>query len=207
MYIGLHVKCPLFMSDLNENRIFSADFRKIITYQISWKSVQWTPSSLRRDDIRTDRRTDMTKLTVANRTHLKMGRRSDLELGICTPLVLYLFNTSWTGFLSRRLGFTDISVICNGHCGITARAISVVGTKTGFNFSFHPFDKIRMMKVTIMTSERKWDLDRCGCLILSIFTKFWLSWNESRDGYEGQETVLRCSVNISLSPWNRRSSV
>jgi len=28
MYIGLHVKYPLFLSDFNETRIFSTDFRK-----------------------------------------------------------------------------------------------------------------------------------------------------------------------------------
>jgi len=35
MYIGLHVKYPLFKSDLNETSIFSIDFRKIRRYQIS----------------------------------------------------------------------------------------------------------------------------------------------------------------------------
>ena len=28
MYIGLHVKCPLFLSDFNQNGIFSKCFRK-----------------------------------------------------------------------------------------------------------------------------------------------------------------------------------
>ena len=28
MYIGLHVKCPLFLSDFNETSIFVTDFRK-----------------------------------------------------------------------------------------------------------------------------------------------------------------------------------
>ena len=53
MYTGLHVKYPLFLSDLNETRIFSLDFRTIIRYQISWKSILWKPSC----SVLTDRRT------------------------------------------------------------------------------------------------------------------------------------------------------
>jgi hypothetical protein len=33
MYIGLHVKYPLLLSDFNETWIFSADFRQICKYQ------------------------------------------------------------------------------------------------------------------------------------------------------------------------------
>ena len=44
MYIGLHVKCPLFFSDFNEAWIFPTDFRKMRKYQISWKSIQWERS-------------------------------------------------------------------------------------------------------------------------------------------------------------------
>ena len=35
MYFGLHVSYPLFLSDINETRIFLTDFRKILRYQIS----------------------------------------------------------------------------------------------------------------------------------------------------------------------------
>jgi hypothetical protein len=54
MYIGLHVKYPLFLSGFNETRIVLRVFRKIITYDISWKSVQWKPSC----SMRTDRQDD-----------------------------------------------------------------------------------------------------------------------------------------------------
>jgi hypothetical protein len=62
MYIGLHVKYPLFLSDFNETRIFSTDFRKILKYQTSWNSVQWEPSC--------------SMLFAILRTHLKCDRFS-----------------------------------------------------------------------------------------------------------------------------------
>ena len=49
------------MSDFNATWIFSTDFRKMLEYQISWNSVRWEPSC----SVRTDGRTDMTKLIVA----------------------------------------------------------------------------------------------------------------------------------------------
>ena len=67
MYIGLHVTHPLFLSDLDESRIFSTDFRNVLKNKISLKSVNWEPSC----SMWVDGRTDMTKLTVAFRNFAK----------------------------------------------------------------------------------------------------------------------------------------
>jgi hypothetical protein len=61
MYIGLHVKYPLLLSDFNETWIFSTDFLKILKCQISWKSVQCELSC----SVWIDGQADMTKLKVA----------------------------------------------------------------------------------------------------------------------------------------------
>jgi len=58
IYIDLHVKDFLFLTDFNEIGIFSTDFPKKAKYQISRKRVLWEPSSMRKDgwtDGRTER--------------------------------------------------------------------------------------------------------------------------------------------------------
>jgi hypothetical protein len=61
MFNGLHVKYTLFVPEFNETENFSTDFRKMLKYQISWKSVQLEVSSMRKDGW------IMTKLIVAFR--------------------------------------------------------------------------------------------------------------------------------------------
>jgi len=50
MYNGLHVKYSLFLSDFKYTWTFSTDFRKILRYQISLKSVQRELSCSMRTD-------------------------------------------------------------------------------------------------------------------------------------------------------------
>jgi hypothetical protein len=60
----------LFLSDFNETWTFSTDLKKILKYQISWKSVWWEPNCSKqtteltdgRRDRQTDKQTNMTKL-------------------------------------------------------------------------------------------------------------------------------------------------
>ena len=65
--IGLHVQYPILLWDINGTWILWKQFRTMFRYQISWKSVRWEPSC----SMRTDGRTDMTKLTVAFRNFAK----------------------------------------------------------------------------------------------------------------------------------------
>ena len=66
MYIDRHVKYTFLFFGFIETS-FSTDFRKILKYQIRWKSVQWEPSFFH-----ADRRTDMTKLIVVLRKFAKV---------------------------------------------------------------------------------------------------------------------------------------
>ena len=68
IYIGLHVKYPLFLSDFNYTGIFSKDFRKIFKYQISrTPPPQGEPNCF----LRAGEHTDVMKLIVAFRIFAK----------------------------------------------------------------------------------------------------------------------------------------
>jgi len=68
VYIGLHVKYPLSLSDFIETWIFPKRLRRMLKYHISWKSFRWDPIFFIQTGGRTDRRrTDMTKLIIACR--------------------------------------------------------------------------------------------------------------------------------------------
>jgi hypothetical protein len=54
MYIGLHVKYSLFLSDFNGTWTLLKDFSEKRKYQIIWGSVQWEPSYTMRTDGQTD---------------------------------------------------------------------------------------------------------------------------------------------------------
>jgi hypothetical protein len=61
MPIGLEVRYRLLLSDFNERWTLWTDFRKILKYQMTWKSFQLEPSC----SVRTDGQTDNTELITA----------------------------------------------------------------------------------------------------------------------------------------------
>ena len=67
----------LSLPEFNEIWIFLTDFVEILKYQISWKSVQWQPNC----SMRTDGRTDTTKLTVAFRNFANTSKNRLIYTG------------------------------------------------------------------------------------------------------------------------------
>jgi hypothetical protein len=74
MYIGLHVKYLLFLSDFNETWIFSTVFSKILKYHISWKSIQW--------ELSCSKQTDMMKLIIEFHNFANTPKNN--HIGHCT---------------------------------------------------------------------------------------------------------------------------
>jgi len=60
---------PVILVRFNSNLIFTTEFRDILKYNISRKSVQWEPSSSMRTESKTDKekKAGMTKLISAFR--------------------------------------------------------------------------------------------------------------------------------------------
>jgi hypothetical protein len=73
MYIGLHVKHPLFLSDLNETSIFSSDFRK--TFATKFHENR----SVRDKPFHADGRADKTKLIISFRNFAKASNKALLD--------------------------------------------------------------------------------------------------------------------------------
>jgi hypothetical protein len=84
MYIGLHIKYPLFLSDFNETSIFLTNVWKVLKYQISWKSVQWELGC----SMQMDRRADMTNLivTFCNFANMLENCWEPCQIGSSTPI-------------------------------------------------------------------------------------------------------------------------
>jgi len=128
MYIGLHVKYPLFLLDFNGAQIFYTNFRKILKCKISWKSVQWKPSCSRR----TDGRTDVMYLMVGFRSFAKAPKECAFlmktswwvltcEIGakagflyLCTAQVKIMWIYSFTAHITSSAWFSikDKNVFC-----------------------------------------------------------------------------------------------
>jgi len=71
MYLGFHLKCPLFLFDFDETWIFLTCFRKMLKNHISWNTVQWEQGC----SMRTHGRSDMTKLIFAFRNFCKRAQK------------------------------------------------------------------------------------------------------------------------------------
>ena len=106
------LKVSFSVTDCNGTGILSTDFRKILKYQISWKSVQREQSC----SVRTDRRTDMTKLRVAFSNFVNASESAE---EVSTPVDSTCFN-------GDRVGQLNISR--------TAQGRNWVGTPTWFPY-------------------------------------------------------------------------
>jgi hypothetical protein len=100
MYFGLHVKCPLFLSDFNKIWISWTDFPRILKYHISWKSVDLDPCCYMRTQGLTD--TYVTKLIVVFRNFVKAPKSDSsykkLLTSTTTTLILFYATTKYDPF-------------------------------------------------------------------------------------------------------------
>jgi len=82
-----------FLSDFNKTWIALIDFRKFLKCQISWKSIQWKPKC----SMRTNGRTDMTKLIVAFRNFAKASKKAAdlIFIGVRPSSPFQIYPLSW----------------------------------------------------------------------------------------------------------------
>jgi hypothetical protein len=105
----IHAKLTSFLPDFHQTLIFSKGYRKILKYQISWKSVQWEPSY--------STWKDMTQLTVAFRTFSYTLNPLTPELNLSAQRCLPRYFTGiliFKGLTALRLhkssGFTGLKI-------------------------------------------------------------------------------------------------
>jgi hypothetical protein len=94
MYIGLRVKCPLFLSDFNESLNFSKDFWEIHIYQSSWKSVQWEPPFSMRTDRHNEFQVDFRNFSEAPKGKIKLKITTNSSHTHCTVYWHIKFGTN-----------------------------------------------------------------------------------------------------------------
>jgi len=88
IYISLHVKYPLFLFDFNETWIFLTDFEKISNIKFHENPSGGGGGGC---SMRTDRRTDMTKLIVSLRYNANAPKMADLKFRPCTLKAGFIF--------------------------------------------------------------------------------------------------------------------
>jgi hypothetical protein len=131
VYIGVLVQYAVILSDFNETWIYRQIFKKILKYKISWKSFQWEQSC----SVRTDRRTDMTKLIVALRNFAKAPKNTCLCTNDFCRIVSSLSVScggKWGVFWRLKIEYIIIFFHCNNRkCEVNIHRIWELGS-SGF---------------------------------------------------------------------------
>jgi len=111
MYIHLHVKYLLFLSDFSETWIFWTDFLKILKNQISWKSVHLEPSSTWRDG-----QTDLAKLIVSFRSFGNASKNGTGSWDVMPINIWPLFQTKLLPLLWGQIPLSRVLVLTAALC-------------------------------------------------------------------------------------------